>query len=104
MNHQMKLNPIPFAQMKNGEKTVELRLNDEKRRLVQVGDTITFTQTETGESLTVSVTALHRFDSFAELFEALGTDCCGGACDMDRYYAPEAQKAWGVLGIGVSRN
>lgn len=104
MNHQMKLNPVPFAQMKAGEKTVELRLNDEKRRLVRVGDTITFTQTVSGERLTVCVTALHPFGSFAELFEALGTAPCGGKCDMDRYYAPEDQKAWGVLGIEVSRN
>lgn len=101
MNHEMKLNPIPFAQIRAGEKTVELRLNDEKRRLVRVGDTITFTELGTGEKLTVAVTALHPFASFAELFAELGTDCCGGPVDMDVYYSPADQRKWGVLGIGI---
>lgn len=97
----MKLNPHPFAQIRAGEKTVELRLNDEKRRAVRVGDTITFTQIGTGETLTVTVTALHPYESFADLFAALGTDCCGGPVDMDAYYSPADQKKWGVLGIEI---
>ena len=97
----MKLKPIPFAQIRAGEKTVELRLNDEKRRRIRVGDTITFTELGTGEMLTVCVKALHPFESFAALFEALGTDCCGGSVDMDAYYSPENQKKWGALGIEI---
>ena len=58
MIHQMKLRPVPFSQIRDGIKTVELRLHDEKRRLIRPGDRITFTQTETGETLTVRVTAL----------------------------------------------
>ena len=104
MNHRMKLDPVPFARMKAGQKTVELRLNDEKRRRVRVGDTITFTDTGSGEELTVTVTALHPFPGFSELFAALGTAPCGGPVDMDRYYAPEDQKKWGVLGIEISQN
>ena len=55
MIHQMKLRPVPFSQIRDGIKTVELRLHDEKRRLIRPGDRITFTQTETGETLTVRV-------------------------------------------------
>ncbi len=29
--HRMKLHPIPFEKIKNGSKTIELRLSDEKR-------------------------------------------------------------------------
>lgn len=97
----MKLNPVPFAQIKAGEKTIELRLNDEKRRTLRVGDTITFTELGTGEMLTAAVTALHPFDSFADLFAELGTDRCGGPVDMDTYYSPADQKKWGVLGIEI---
>lgn len=43
MLHQMKLKSEPFEKMKSGAKTVELRLNDEKRQLVQIGDFIEFT-------------------------------------------------------------
>lgn len=101
MNHEMKLNPHPFAQIRAGEKTLELRLNDEKRRLVRVGDTITFTEIGTGEKLTVTVTALHPYESFADLFAALGTALCGGSVDMDAYYSLADQKKWGVLGIEI---
>lgn len=101
MLHHMKLHPVPFAQIKAGTKTIELRLNDEKRRRIRPGDAITFTQTDSGETLTVRVTGLHPYPSFEALFAALGTDRCGGAVDMDAYYAPEEQKRWGALGIGI---
>ena len=103
MTHHMSLRPLPFSQIRSGTKTVELRLRDEKRRRIQLGDRITFTNTETGEQLTVRVTALYPFDSFEELFHRLGTDCCGGPVDMDRYYSPQEQRRWGVLGIGIQR-
>ena len=54
--HFMNLRPIPFAAIFEGRKTVELRLNDEKRQQVRVGDRIRFTQTESGEQMTVTVT------------------------------------------------
>ena len=31
MKHEMKLNNEPFERIKNGTKTIELRVNDEKR-------------------------------------------------------------------------
>ena len=102
MNHTMKLNPLPFAQIRSGTKTIELRLNDEKRRQLRMGDTITFTQTDSGETMTVRITALHSYPGFAELFAALGTERCGGAVDMDRYYLPELQRRYGALGIEIS--
>ena len=46
MQHIMRLNPAPFAMVERREKTIELRLNDEKRRLINVGDEITFINTE----------------------------------------------------------
>jgi len=42
MLHQMKLQPSPFEKIKNGSKTIEVRLNDEKRQLLKVGDEIQF--------------------------------------------------------------
>lgn len=52
MIHKMNLNPEPFGMILSGQKTIELRLNDEKRKLIKVGDRIEFTQTETGKKLT----------------------------------------------------
>lgn len=102
MNHHMKLRPLPFSQMKEGTKTIELRLHDEKRRRIHPGDTITFTETDSGEGLTVRVAALHPYPSFADLFAALGTERCGGRVDMDAYYPPEDQRRYGVLGIEIT--
>ena len=42
MHHEMSLRPGPFAMIADGRKRYELRLHDEKRRAITVGDTITF--------------------------------------------------------------
>ena len=46
MLHKMKLNSKPFESIKSGSKTIELRLNDEKRQQVSVGDFIEFSLTD----------------------------------------------------------
>ena len=46
MRHRMKLKPEPFQKMREGKKTIELRLYDEKRQKVQVGDQIEFMNLE----------------------------------------------------------
>ncbi|MBR4727608.1 MAG: DUF3850 domain-containing protein, partial [Clostridia bacterium] len=70
--HCMHLVPAPFEKIERGEKTIEIRLNDEKRRQIRVGDAIRFEEIGGWEDvLYVEVTALHAFDSFAALFAAL---------------------------------
>lgn len=104
MLHQMQLFREPFEKIANGSKTIELRLHDEKRRKVQVGDFIEFCMTENpAMKLQVRVTALHPFADFAALFATLPKEACGFAPeetpDMSRFYSPEQQAAEGVLGI-----
>ena len=108
MTHKMNLNPEPFKMICSGQKTIELRLNDEKRQKIKVGDSIEFTQAETEECLIVQVIAIHRFDSFAELYRELPLLKCGYTKadiatakpeDMNLYYTPEQQEKYGVLGI-----
>lgn len=106
----MKLNPTPFEMIKSGQKTIELRLFDEKRQLIKVGDEILFTNTVTGETLKTSVVKLHRFDSFEELYKSLPLLKCGYTsenvgkatpADMELYYSAKEQKEYGVLGIEI---
>ncbi len=108
VKHQMKLRPEPFAMIKRGEKTIELRLWDEKRQMIEVGDGIVFENTVTGETLQTTVLHLHRFGSFAELYQALPLTQCGytaetaeaaNAADMEQYYSAEEQAKYGVVGI-----
>ena len=92
--HEMRLDPRHFQRMKSGHKTIELRLLDEKRRRIRVGDRIRFTDNVGGGTLLTQVTALHRFPDFAALYRALPLGQCGyteeelaGAspADMERY-------------------
>ena len=48
--HEMKLHPAPFDLIKSGRKTVEMRLNDEKRQLVRIKDCIRFVNMRTAKS------------------------------------------------------
>lgn len=107
MLHQMRLKREPFEQIKNGSKTIELRLNDEKRQKVQVGDFIAFTCLDDAtQKIQTRVTALHRFDSFAALYAALPKEKLGyfssetpEPSQMDEYYPREKQEQYGALGI-----
>lgn len=40
MKHEMKLQPKYFEYILNGTKRIEIRLNDEKRQLINIGDEI----------------------------------------------------------------
>ena len=110
MNHKMNLFPEPFEMIRTGQKTIELRLNDEKRQKIQIGDIIEFSQKETKERLTAKVVGLHRYNSFSELYNELPLLSCGYTEadiseakpeDMDLYYTPEQQSKYGVLGIEI---
>ena len=111
MNHEMKLKPRPYAKIESGSKTIELRLNDEKRQRVGIGDTITFSNMELPErKLRTEVVALHKFASFRELFEALPMEACGkdpamtvedAVNNMRQYYSEEQEAKYGVLGIEI---
>jgi ASC-1-like (ASCH) protein len=96
--------------IKSGQKTIELRLYDEKRQLIKVGDEIIFTNIVTEEKLHVKVSNLHRFDSFEDLYKSLPLLKCGYTSenigratpsDMEQYYPAEEQKEFGVLGIEI---
>ena len=72
-----------------------------------MGDLIEFTVLgDTAQKLTVRVTALHHFNSFAELYAALPKEKHGYTPDetpdpdhMDAYYPRDEQEKYGVLGI-----
>ena len=112
MMHIMKLHSSPFEMIKSGEKTIELRLFDEKRQQVKVGDKILFTNIANGETLNTTVVKLHRFDSFKELYKSLPLLKCGytienvdnaKSSDMEKYYSVEEQRKYGVVGIELCR-
>ncbi len=110
VKHEMKLNKEPFESIQAGTKTIELRLNDEKRQLLNVGDVIEFTNIETKEKQSVEVDNLFYYDSFEELYKhfdkvSLGYDAneVANYKDMEQYYPQEEQKKYGVVGIKIKK-
>ena len=111
MTHSMQLQPAPFEMIRNGTKTIELRLFDEKRKKIRTGDTILFTNTASKETIRVKVLELLVFDSFETLYNQLPLLDCGyteddvdtaSPDDMNAYYPKEMQQEYGVVGIRVA--
>ena len=67
----MKLKNQPFQKMKNGLKTIELRLFDEKRQQLHSGQIVHFINEESNECLKVRVLDLHIYPNFKKLYENL---------------------------------
>ncbi len=69
MNYIMRLNEEPFNLIKNDIKKVEYRLNDEKRKNIQIGDTITFYKRPLeNESINVEVTDIKHYKSLYDMY------------------------------------
>ena len=110
MKHNMKLNNEPYNSIKNGTKTVELRLYDEKRRQLQVGDEIEFTNITTNEKQSVDIINLYKYNNFKELYNHFNKIEMGykeneeaSPSEMDEYYSKEEQNKYGVLAIKIKR-
>ena len=104
----MNLNASPFQMICSGDKTVEMRLYDEKRAKINVGDTIEFENIETHQTIQCTVVALFRFKDFYELYSHFDKAAIGynaektaNAEDMYAYYSPEQIEKYGVLAIEI---
>ena len=108
MLHKMKLNESPFERIKNGTKTIEFRLFDEKRQQIKVGDQIEFSKLPNlQEKLLVDVVELYREETFENLFRKLYTDeeeISKKTKAMYEIYSPEKEQKYGILGIKIKIN
>ena len=103
----MKLWNDSFEAIKNKTKTIEMRLNDEKRSNIKIGDIIEFTNTMTLEKLKVKVDNIYKYANFEELYKHHDKISIGykeeeiaNPNDMLMYYKKEDVEKYGVLGIG----
>ena len=109
MVHRMNLWNDSFLSIKSGVKTVEMRLNDEKRSLIKKGDYIVFTNCENDEKIKTQVVNLYKYTNFEELYKAhdkqkIGytTNEIANPCDMLKYYSQEQIEKYQVLAIEIS--
>ena len=105
---EMHLLPEPFEQIKSGNKQIEIRLWDEKRQTVRLGDAIAFSKLpDKSEQLTATVTGLSHFPTFRMLLEAFPSEQFGFKNEtmeemlreIHEIYPCERERQWGVLGI-----
>ncbi len=110
MVHQMGLYGEYFQAIKDGKKKVEVRLNDEKRRKIKVGDSIEFIKTpQKDEILKVKVINLRSYGDFETMYNDIPFkyfDCEGWTMKemIDgtyEIYTPEQEKEWGTLAITI---
>ena len=106
--HNMKLKEEPFEKIAAGTKTIEMRLYDDKRKKVHVGDNIEFTNLVTGEKIVVEVVALHIYPSFEDLYNIFDKVSLGYNeweialyTDMESYYLSTEIEKYGVVGIEI---
>ncbi|SDL10905.1 ASCH domain-containing protein [Lacicoccus qingdaonensis] len=96
--------------IKSGIKTIEVRLNDEKRRKIRVGDTIRFIQVpDEAEEIRAVVKGLKVFPTFREMYENVSAEdmgAQGGSVESmveNTYeiYTPEQERKYGTLAITI---
>lgn len=106
-NHVMKLQPAPFALIKARTKTIEMRLNDEKRQAIQAGDTILFyKEPDLIESITTCVVERLPYPTFADMVRSHPPLSMGFEGSIDGYvrpefYSAEDEQRYGALGLRI---
>ena len=103
MIYRMKLQNEPFKLIREGTKKIEIRLNDEKRKLFKINDYIEFTNITTLEIMFAKITNLYYFESFEKMFNHFDNSILGGGSykEMYNYYSKEEEYKYGVLGIEI---
>lgn len=112
MEHELKLQPRYYEYILNGSKDIEIRLYDEKRQKINIGDIIIFKkEPELNESFKVKVVGLLRYENFDSLFNDFTIDRLADRSmskselleELEKFYTKEKQKEYGVLGIRIEK-
>lgn len=105
---EMHLNDKPFEMIKSGKKTMEIRIYDEKRQKIDMGDEIVFLDINEENRILAKVTGLFVASSFEILLNKVGGVKAGWKktdsleymlSDLRKIYSMEEENEWGVVGI-----
>lgn len=108
MEMKVHLHPDVFDIVVAGDKDIEVRINDEKRRTLKVGDTLVFLKRPLeDESIKKKVKALEYYNNFEELVDHYemkriyleGYTKEMYLKEMERFYTKEEQDKYGVVAI-----
>ena len=110
MKHEIKLQPEYYNFILNGTKRIEIRLSDEKRQQIKIGDTIKFLkEPDLNEAFNAKVTGLLRYNSFEDMFKDFDISILSDRSMtkeqligvLEQFYTKEKQEQYGVLGIRI---
>ena len=110
MIYELKLQPRYYNYMLNGTKRIELRLYDEKRKNIKLGDIIKFLkEPDLNESFDTKVVGLLRYNSFEELISDFDITILADISmskdellnELEKFYPKDKQEKYGVLGIRI---
>lgn len=109
--HEMKLRDEYYDFILNGTKRIEIRLNDEKRQKISLGDKIRFHKDPGAleEFFDTKVIGLLRYNTFEELFKDHDITLLADKSltkeklltVLEEFYPKEEQAKYGVLGIRI---
>ncbi len=97
-----------FEVVKNGTKNIECRLNDEKRRLLKIGDNLTFLKRpDDKEKIEAIVDDLKYYDNFSDMMNDYSIEDVyvkGYSKEeflklLERFYTIDDQNKYGVVAI-----
>lgn len=112
MEHTLKLQPKYFDYINTGTKRIELRLYDEKRQKINIGDTIIFKrEPELEINLKAKVIGLLIYNSFDELVKDFNIEILADKTmtkeellnDLEEYHTLDKQSKYGVVGIKIEK-
>lgn len=99
-----------FKLIKNETKNIELRLNDEKRRTLKIGDVIEFENRADQDKIYCRITNLYHGDNFENLYDDFNNnnitlEQLGNVSVelLEQFYSKEEQQKYGVLGIELKK-
>ncbi len=110
MKYEMKLQPEYYNFILNGTKRIEIRLNDEKRQQIKIGDTIKFLkEPQLNEFFEAKVIGLLRYNTFEDMFNDFDISILADKSMtkdelikvLEQSYPKEKQDKYGVLGIRI---
>ncbi len=108
----MKLYQAGFNGIKESKQTIEIRLNDEKRQKLNIGDQIEFTLiNQETEKIRVEIIELLQHQTFQELFKNISlSEWNASDWTIEQavkrchdIYSPEQEQRHGVLGIRINK-
>ncbi len=105
----MGLAPEYYEKLLSGEKDIKVRLYDEKRRAVKVGDEIDFTLHGTSDFIKAEVIGLRSYSTLLELYSREPRKRCGmGDMPVEKiieimraFYPCEEERRYGAVAIEI---